>query len=79
MKMMMIDSNGWRPWHLSAPALTGESMPKSNQYYQQKFKDQDRAITEAYIFGGYTLKQIGDFYGKNYTTISRIVKKNEMR
>lgn len=61
------------------PSLQKRSVPKSIQYYQKKYKDQERAITEACLSGGYTLKQIGEFYGKHYTAISRIVKQNEMR
>ncbi len=32
------------------------------------------AICKAYLSGGYTLKEIGDYFHKHYSTISRIVK-----
>jgi predicted DNA-binding ArsR family transcriptional regulator len=47
--------------------------------YQIKYKDEKQAIYQAYLSGSYTLKQIGEHYGKHYTTISRIVKSIEMR
>jgi len=31
------------------------------------------------LSGSYTLKEIGEHYGKHYTTISRIVKKIEIQ
>ncbi|NOQ77749.1 MAG: hypothetical protein GQ475_08185 [Methylococcaceae bacterium] len=36
-----------------------------------------KVIVKAYLSGGYTLKEIGDYFGKHYSTISRIVKSNE--
>ncbi len=59
------------------PALHKRAMPKPISYYQKKYKNESEAITRAFLSGGYTLKEIGDHYGKHYTTISRIVKQNE--
>ncbi|MCZ6578558.1 MAG: transposase [Gammaproteobacteria bacterium] len=59
------------------PALQKRAMPKPISYYQKKYKNEKQAITQAFLSGGYTLKEIGDYYGKHYTTISRIVKQNE--
>jgi REP element-mobilizing transposase RayT len=59
------------------PALQKRAMPKPISYYQKKYKNEKQAITQAFLSGGHTLKEIGDYYGKHYTTISRIVKLNE--
>jgi REP element-mobilizing transposase RayT len=59
------------------PALQKRAMPKPISYYQKKYKNENQAITQSFLSGGHTLKEIGDYYGKHYTTISRIVKQNE--
>jgi hypothetical protein len=59
------------------PALQKRAPPKPISYYQKKYKNENQAITQAFISGGHTLKTIGDYYGKHYTTISRIVKQDE--
>lgn len=59
------------------PALQKRATPKPISYYQKKYKNEKQAITRAFLSGGHTLKEIGDYYGKHYTTISRIVKLNE--
>jgi putative transposase len=41
---------------------------------KKKYKDEKQAIYHAYLSGGYTLKEVGEHYGKHDTTISRIVK-----
>ena len=59
------------------PALQKKAIPKPISYYQNNCKSESQAITQAFLSGGHTLKEIGDYYGKHYTTISRIVKKYE--
>ena len=59
------------------PALQKRATIKPISYYQIKYKNENQAITQAFLSGGHTLKEIGDYYGKHYTTISRIVKQNE--
>ena len=59
------------------PALQKRAIPKPISHYQNKYKSENQAITRAFLSGGHTLKEIGDYFGKHYTTISRIVKKNE--
>ena len=43
-------------------------------HYQKQFKNRDTAICEAFKSGGYSMKEIGDFFGFHYSRISRIVK-----
>jgi putative transposase len=61
------------------PMLQKREIPKPISFYQKNYKDEKQAIYHAYRSGGYTLKEIGEYYGKHYTTISRIVKNVEMR
>ena len=56
------------------PRLHKRKIPKPLGYYERKYKDQRKAICNAYLSGGYTLKEIGDYFQKHYSTISRIVK-----
>ena len=56
------------------PRLQRRKLPKSLDYYDKKYKDPNIAIYSAYLSGGYTLKEIGEYFNKHYSTISRIVK-----
>jgi hypothetical protein len=38
----------------------------------------DDAILEAYASGGYSLKEIGDYFGLHYSRVSRIVKQQRL-
>jgi len=59
------------------PMLQKRAVPKPIDYYENKYKNENVAITKAFLSGGYTLKEIGAYFGKHYTTVSRIVKRNE--
>lgn len=59
------------------PRLQKRELPKRLEDYENKYSNQKKAIVKAYLSGGYTLKEIGDYFGKHYSTISRIVKSNE--
>ena len=43
------------------PALQKRAMPKPISYYQNEYVDEKQAITQAFLSGGYTLKEIGDY------------------
>lgn len=58
------------------PRLQTRALPKSLEYYENTYHDQKKEIFNAYISGGYTLKQIGDYFGK-HSTVSKIVKSGE--
>ena len=48
--------------------------PKPKQLHEYEAdNDRNTAITKAYQSGGYTLKQIGDYFGLHYSSISGIV------
>jgi len=59
------------------PQLQKRKIPKPIEFYEKQYKNQEQAIVQAYLSGGYTLKALGDYFGKHYSTISRIVKNNE--
>ena len=42
-------------------------------YYEKRNKFRDDAIRMAYRSGGYTLKELGDYFDLHYSTVSRIV------
>ncbi len=46
---------------------------KSLDYYERRHKDRDTAICAAYASGGYSMKDIGDYFGLHYSRISRII------
>lgn len=59
------------------PRLQRRKLPKPLEYYDNTYPDQKKAILNAYLSGGYTLKEIGGYFAKHYSTISRIVKAGE--
>jgi len=59
------------------PRLQRRKLPRPLSYYDNQYKYQKKAICEAYLSGGYTLKEIGEYFEKHYSTVSRIVKETE--
>ena len=59
------------------PALQKRALSIPISDYQDKYKDDNIAIKEAYLSGGYTMKNIGEHFGMHYTTVSRIIKRYE--
>jgi len=56
------------------PKLQRRKIVKPIAFYEKKYKDPKVAISKAYLTGDYTLKEIGEYFGYHYSTISRIVK-----
>jgi len=52
-------------------------MPKPLDFYDKKYSDPKIAISKAYLTGAFTLKEIGEYFGCHYLTISRIVSNSE--
>ena len=59
------------------PKLQRRKIAKPLDYYGNKYKDPKIAISQVYNSGAYTLKEIGEYFGYHYSTISRIVKSKE--
>jgi len=55
------------------PKLQKRAVPKTLLEYDKLAKNRNASIVMAYRSGGYTLKDIGDFYDLHYSTISRII------
>lgn len=49
--------------------------PKTLAEYEHSAKTRDNAIVAAYCSGGFTLKEIGYYFGLHYSRVSRIVAK----
>jgi REP element-mobilizing transposase RayT len=57
------------------PKRQRQVLSKSLVQYQQEFPWRDEAMARAYLSGAYTMKEIGDFFGVHYMTVSRAVHK----
>ena len=61
------------------PSLQARPRPKQLTEYMRSGKDRNSAIAQAYQSGGYTLKEIAEFFGLHYSTISVIVKNSKSK
>jgi REP element-mobilizing transposase RayT len=59
------------------PRLHTLAPRKPLEYYLAAYADTDLAMIHAYLSGHYTLDQVGDFFGKGRSTVSRKVKAYE--
>ena len=55
------------------PQRQRQVLSKTLVQYQQEFPCRDEAMARAYYSGAYTMKEIGDFFGVHYMTVSRAV------
>jgi len=56
------------------PSSQRRPVPKPIRDYESLSSSRDEAIIMAYCSGGYTLKDIGNYFGLHYSTISGIVR-----
>ena len=56
------------------PSSQKRQVAKPLAYYEKKYSDRDEAITKAYESGGYSMKDVGDYFELHYSRVSRIVK-----
>ena len=47
--------------------------------YERQAKDRNEAIVLAYASGGYTLKEVGDYFKLHYSTVSGIVRSSRIK
>jgi hypothetical protein len=59
------------------PASQRRLQPKPLAQLAQEH-ERDEAIFQAYVSGGYSLKEIGDYFGLHYSRVSRIVKQQQL-
>jgi len=55
------------------PAVQRRTKAKSLGYYKKQNKDRNAAIIQAFSSGGYSMKELGKYFGLHYSSISRIV------
>ena len=53
--------------------------PESLKVYDQRSAVRNEAIVAAYASGGYSLKEVGDYFGLHYSTVSGIVKNHKSK
>jgi len=61
------------------PAPQKRPVAKPLIVYENQGVDRDHAIILAYKSGGYSMKEIGDYFGLHYSRVSRIIKKQEAK
>jgi putative transposase len=59
------------------PLKQRRSSPLTLQQYQAQSTCRNEAIMLAYKSGGYTLKEIGEYFGLHYSRVSRVVAKGK--
>ncbi|MFT4630344.1 MAG: putative transposase [Dinoroseobacter sp.] len=55
------------------PSSQRRGIPASPEEYDAKY-ERNEAIEASYASGGYTLKEIGDYFGLHYATVSRLAR-----
>ena len=61
------------------PLSQRRPIPKPISYYAQKYKIRNDAIVFAYASGGYSLKELGDYFKLHYSTVSGIIKNHKSK
>lgn len=59
------------------PQARARPVPKPLADFARQCDDRNGAIAAAYASGGYTLKEIGDYFGLHYSRVSKIVRLGE--
>ena len=59
------------------PSAQKRRVPKPLEYFQRKYPERDVAIIKAYQSGGYTMKEVGDYFGLHYSWVSRVIRNGE--
>ncbi len=56
------------------PATQKRKPPKQLSFYKQNYPDRNTAIALAYQSGGYSMEEIGIFFGLHYSWVSRVIR-----
>ena len=56
------------------PRAQHRAPPKPLAWYAKRTRTVSTAMVQAFASGGYTLKEIGEYFGVHYSTVSRAVK-----
>jgi len=57
------------------PKLQRRAMAKPLKWYEENSESRNQAIVSAYASGDYSMKQVSDWFGVHYSTVSRVIKK----
>lgn len=55
------------------PRSQRRPLPKSLDHYAQMHQERDKAIRAACLSGGYTLKDLANYFDLHYSSVSRII------
>jgi hypothetical protein len=61
------------------PSSQRRPKPKTLSEYESSSQDRNTAIIKSYRSGGYTLKQIGEYFGLHYSSVSGIIKNHKSK
>jgi len=61
------------------PKQQRSKVKKTLVWYEERYRDKYEAMVRAYQSGLYSLKEIADYYGVHYSTVSRAVKRSESK
>jgi putative transposase len=61
------------------PSAQRKSVPDTLDDYLATSEDRNTAICKAYQSGGYTLKQLGDYFALQYSTVRGIVNHHKSK
>lgn len=56
------------------PSSQKRKLAQPLAYYAKKYSERDTAIYKSYETGGFSMKEIGDYYNLHYSRVSRILK-----
>jgi len=56
------------------PQAKPRPLPQSLPEFERANPDRDQAIRAAYASGGYTMREIGDYFGLHQSRISKIIR-----
>jgi putative transposase len=56
------------------PQAKRQSVPRWLPEYDRAHTDRKEAIKAAYASGGYTMKEIGDYFGLHRSRVSKIIR-----
>lgn len=59
------------------PSAQKRPVAKPLSFYRELYPDRNVAMAKAYLSGGYSMREIGEYFGVHYMTVSRAVHKIE--
>ncbi len=61
------------------PKSQRKAKPEAIEYYLKQAMNRDNAILRAWNSGGYTQKNIADYFSIHYSRVSKIIKKAKVK